>query len=120
MQKALTISDDVIENPCDDSGHGAEEKRLFRAPFDVAGQVLVTFRGLAVDENVVRYTQQRALELGLSRSGTLHAVLTKDCTAEPYLVVVQAGIGARRYEHCARADNAFSALQSALDKLIMA
>ena len=88
-----------------------------RAPVEQPGQVLVTFRGVAVDENVVRYAQQCARELGWSCVGSLHALLTKDGAAEPYVAVARGGIDARRYEHCARADNALDALQRALDAL---
>jgi len=129
MEKALLIGDDVSEVSRNESGEGsparepaarrvAAKKRSFRPQFELSAQVLVTFRGLTVDENAVRYTQQRAPELGLNSAGTLHATLTRDGASDAYLVVVQASMGAQRYEHCARGDDAFSALKTVLDELI--
>ena len=113
MEKSPVNSDDMSEHSADGQlGHDS-------APVELPGQVLVTFRGVAVDENVVRYAQQCARELGWNREGSLHAVLTltNDSATEPYVAVARGGIDTRRYEQCARAGNAFAALQRALDAL---
>ena len=128
MAKALLIGDDVIESSPERGVEGAvaaghtsatraRAKRLVRAPIEACGQVLVTFRGVAVDESVVRYVQQRAFELGFERAGTLHMKLLKDCPTEPYLAIVRASVGARYFEHSARADDSALALRAALDAL---
>lgn len=126
MDKAHLISD-VIESSPDDGPAsalhacgGSAPRRRLRTPAEVPGQVLVTFRGVAVDENLVRYVQQRAVELGMERTGTLHARLSQARAAGPFLAVVHAGVGARRHECSARADDSSLALRMALDALASA
>ena len=113
MEKSPVNSDDMSQHPTDDQ----MSCDMNHAPVELPGQVLVTFRGVAVDETIVRYAQQCARELGWNREGSLHALLTKDSTAERYIAVARGGIDARRDEHCARPDNAVAALQRALQAL---
>jgi hypothetical protein len=113
MEKSPTNSDDMSAPSSDDIACRDRD----HMPVELPGQVLVTFRGVAVDENVVRYAQQCALELGWGRVGSLHALLTRESDDEPYVAVARGGNDTRRYEHCARADNALAALQAALDAL---
>jgi hypothetical protein len=88
-----------------------------RPQAEVSSQVLVTFRGVAVDENLVHYAQQRAVELGISRAGALHVLLSKAGAEEACTAIVRARIGARRYERCARAIDSLPAMRAAFDAL---
>jgi 2,4-dienoyl-CoA reductase-like NADH-dependent reductase (Old Yellow Enzyme family) len=117
MEKASLISDDGTD--CQEDGiqsTPAEMPRIaaaLRARFALppACQVLVTFRGVAVEESLVRYVQRRASELGLTEVDILHVVLS-DAGA-----VVRASIGPHRLEHGAVGTDAQQIVKAALDAL---
>ena len=122
MEKAL-ISNDGPD--CSDDGvqsTPAEMPRMtaaLRARFAhrTSGQVLVTFRGVAVEESLVRYVQMRASELGLTDADTLHVVLSAGGAGDSRKAVACARVGSRSFEHGSSGAGSQTAVQAALDAL---
>jgi hypothetical protein len=124
MEKAPLISDDGPD--CLEDGvqnTPAEMPRMSvalraRFPHPPSGQVLVTFRGVAVQESLVRYVQLRSKELGLADADTLHVVLSAAGSGARCRAVVRARIGACLHEHGASGSDSQQTVQAALDALM--
>lgn len=123
MEKAFLISDDGAD--CLEDGiqsTPAEVPRMtaaLRARFarPPSSQVLVTFRGVAVEESLVRYVQLRAGELGLTDADTLHVVLSAAEAGARCKAVARASIGPYLHEHGASGSDTQQTVQAALDGL---
>jgi hypothetical protein len=120
MEKAHLISDDAMDCPDDDiqSTH-AERPRISAARFarPPSSQVLVTFRGVAVEESLVHYVQQRAGELGLTDADTLHVVLSAAGAGARCNAVARARIGSQLHEHGSSGSDSQQTVRAALDGL---
>ena len=134
MEKALLSSEEIQDVPADDGSQGVGQKRMLhcaggvprallalgkRTPIEASSQVLVTFRGVGVDERLVRSAQERASQLGLARSGGLHVLLSQSVDEQACTAIVRARIGARRFERCASAADPMLAMQTAFDALTL-